>query len=148
MNLAPHPYADAWPMLGSDDLAELAEDIALNGLRDAIVIYDGKILDGRNRYAACAAAGATPVYEDFNGDDDDALAFVQSVNNARRHQSRARSPLRGRCPCSRRGRGAVVAGHMGRIVRTLTISTARWRRDSASSLTTLPTSSSPSATTR
>lgn len=88
MSLAAHPYADAWPMLGSDDLAELAEDIALNGLRDAIVIYDGKILDGRNRYAACAAAGVAPVYEDFDGDDDDALAFVQSVNNARRHQSK------------------------------------------------------------
>ena len=86
--LTAHPYADAWPMLDADDLTALATDIGINGLRDPIVIYDGKILDGRNRHAACAAAGVTPVYEDFHGDDDDALAFVQSVNNGRRHQSK------------------------------------------------------------
>lgn len=88
MTLAPHPYADAWPMLGADDLAELAEDIALNGLRDAIVVYDGKILDGRNRHAACQQLGIEAERVEFEGDDDDALAFVQSVNNARRHQSK------------------------------------------------------------
>lgn len=86
--LASHPYADAWPMLGEEDLAALTEDVATNGLRDPIVLYDGKILDGRNRYAACAQACVAPVYDDFHGDDDDALAYVQSVNNARRHQSK------------------------------------------------------------
>lgn len=86
--LVAHPYADAWPMLDQDDLTALAMDIGVNGLREPIVIYDGKILDGRNRHAACAAAGITPAYEDFDGDDDAALAFVQSVNNGRRHQSK------------------------------------------------------------
>lgn len=83
-----HPYADAWPMLGEDDLTDLAEDIRLNGLRDAIVIYDGMILDGRNRFAACEHAEVEPRFIEFDGDDDAALAFVQSVNNARRHQSK------------------------------------------------------------
>lgn len=83
-----HPYADAWPMLGDDDLAELAADIRTNGLRDAIVTYDGLILDGRNRVAACELAEVDPVFTEFEGTDDDALAFVQSVNNARRHQSK------------------------------------------------------------
>ena len=83
-----HPYADAWPMLGEDDLAELAADIAENGLRDPIVVYGGLILDGRNRYAACGQAGVDPDTVEFDGDDDAALAFVQSANNARRHQSK------------------------------------------------------------
>ena len=83
-----HPYADAWPMLDDDELAELAEDIAANGLRDPIVTYGGLILDGRNRYAACEAAEVEPAFVEFDGDDDAALAFVQSVNNARRHQSK------------------------------------------------------------
>ena len=83
-----HPYADAWPMLREDELAELAADIAATGLRHPIIIHDGMILDGRNRHAACLLAGVTPVTEQFDGDDDDALAFVQSENNARRHQSK------------------------------------------------------------
>lgn len=83
-----HPYADAWPMLDDDELAELAEDIAANGLRDPIVTYGGLILDGRNRYAACGLAKVEPDFREFDGDDDKALVFVQSVNNARRHQSK------------------------------------------------------------
>ena len=83
-----HPYADAWPMFREDELAELAADIVATGLRHPIIIHDGMILDGRNRHAACLLAGVTPVTEQFNGDDDDALAFVQSENNARRHQSK------------------------------------------------------------
>ena len=86
--IATHPYADAWPMLDDDDLAELADDIKANGLRDPIVIYGNKILDGRNRAAACGRAGVKASFVEFEGDDDDALAFVQSVNNARRHQSK------------------------------------------------------------
>lgn len=83
-----HPYAEAWPLLGDDELAELAEDIATNGLRSPIVTYGGAILDGRNRHAACALAKVEPTFTEFEGADDEALAFVQSVNNARRHQSK------------------------------------------------------------
>ena len=83
-----HPYADAWPLLGEDELAELAEDIRANGLLDPIVTLDGLILDGRNRYAACGLSGVEPITEAFSGTDDEALAFVQSVNGARRHQSK------------------------------------------------------------
>lgn len=84
-----HPYADAWPMLSQDELAELTADVKANGLREPVVIYGDKILDGRNRYAACRAAGIEPVPAvPFDGDDDDALAFVQSVNNGRRHQTK------------------------------------------------------------
>lgn len=83
-----HPYADAWPMLANEELAELAEDIATNGLRDSIVMRQDKILDGRNRFAACTMAGVEPHFSEFPGSDDDALAFVQSINNARRHQSK------------------------------------------------------------
>lgn len=88
MSLLAHKYADAWPMLSEDELTDLAEDIKANGLRNSVVLYDGKILDGRNRYAACQVAGVEPTFTEFEGDDDDALAFVQSINGARRHQSK------------------------------------------------------------
>jgi len=83
-----HPYAEAWPLLESAELQELAEDIAANGLRAPIVLHDGMILDGRNRYAACNFAQVEVETTDFEGSDDDALAFVQSINNMRRHQSK------------------------------------------------------------
>jgi len=85
-SLAHHEYARLFPMLSDEDVQELADDIAKNGLRIPIVIdADDKILDGRNRAAACAIAGVDPVYEPFIGTDEDKLAFVVSCNIHRRH---------------------------------------------------------------
>lgn len=83
-----HPYADAWPWLGDDEIAELADDIKANGLRNPIVMYGGLILDGRNRASACGRAGVKATFVEFDGTDDEALAYVQSINGARRHQSK------------------------------------------------------------
>ena len=43
---APHPAADAFPMMNAERFAELLEDIRTHGLREAITICDGMILDG------------------------------------------------------------------------------------------------------
>lgn len=83
-----HPIADAWRLFDEDELAILADDIRANGLREPVVTFNGLILDGRNRFAACEIAGVEPAFEAFEGTEDDALAFAQSVNGARRHQSK------------------------------------------------------------
>lgn len=41
-------------------------------------MLDGDVLDGRNRYRACAEAGIAPRFEEFVGADP--LAFVLSMN--------------------------------------------------------------------
>jgi ParB-like chromosome segregation protein Spo0J len=64
---------------------DLVADIAAHGLREPIVMFGGKILDGRNRYRACLRAGVRPRFEEFKGDDNDARAFVFSKNICRRH---------------------------------------------------------------
>ena len=85
MNLPWHPAAEIFPMMDGSALDELAVDIAANGLRMPIVLHpDGSILDGRNRYAACVAAGVEPRFETWDGDGS-AAAFVWSMNGSRRH---------------------------------------------------------------
>src|SRR5262249_4495304 len=62
-----------------------------HGLREPIVLYEGMILDGRNRYRACREAGHVFVERDFKSlpaslaNAADAEAFVSSVNFHRRH---------------------------------------------------------------
>jgi hypothetical protein len=84
MKLKAHPYAELFPMMSAAELEALTADIAANGLRTKIVRYQGMILDGRNCHAACEAAGITPGFTDFEGDDEAALALVWSSNMQRR----------------------------------------------------------------
>ncbi len=78
-----HPACTVFPQLSDDDLQELADDIAANGLRNPIVLYQGKILDGRNRYLACEIAGVEPRFTEFDGEDP--IGWVVSQNLLRRH---------------------------------------------------------------
>jgi len=80
-----HPIASIFPLLGEEDLKALAADIAQNGLREPVVLYEGKVLDGRNRWRACELAGATAETKDFVGDRRAALRLVWSANFHRRH---------------------------------------------------------------
>jgi hypothetical protein len=47
-------------MLAPEELQALADDIKEKGQLEAIVLYDGQVLDGRNRLAACELAGVEP----------------------------------------------------------------------------------------
>jgi DNA modification methylase len=78
-----HPACKIFPPLGQDDLQELADDIAANGLRNPIVMLDGKLLDGRNRWEACSLAKVEPRFTEFQGDDP--IGWVVSQNLVRRH---------------------------------------------------------------
>jgi hypothetical protein len=68
-----------------EEFEELVADIKANGLIEDIVLFEGMILDGRNRYRACIAADFPPVT--LNGDKwiMDPAAYVVSANLRRRH---------------------------------------------------------------
>src|SRR5262249_45054670 len=72
--LAFHPLANVFPLLEGEPFAALVHDIATQGLQEPLVLYQGYILDGRNRARACMEAGVTPQYSEYAGDDP--LAYV------------------------------------------------------------------------
>lgn len=84
-NLEVHPVADMFPMLTSAELAELAESIAANGLLEPIVVFEGKLVDGRNRLAACEVAGVEPDVVDYPGEPEGLVSWIMAKNLDRRH---------------------------------------------------------------
>lgn len=80
-----HPLCRLLPAMPEDELDRLVEDIRANGLREAITLCDGQVLDGRSRLAACRMAGVEPRFVGFSGPS--AAAFVASMNLHRRHLS-------------------------------------------------------------
>ena len=79
--LKAHPAAAAFPVMDKARLEELKADIEKNGQYVEIVLCDGMILDGRNRYEACTQLQIEPDTTDFVGDP---WAFAWSLNGARR----------------------------------------------------------------
>jgi hypothetical protein len=79
-----HPFADKFPEMEIDELRKLADDIKANGLIEPIALYEGKILDGRNRYRACQLYGTQPRFHELPADTNP-VAYVISKNIQRRH---------------------------------------------------------------
>jgi ParB-like chromosome segregation protein Spo0J len=88
---AVHPAAAMFPLLDDEELAELAADIADNGLRLPITLDpDGVLLDGRNRLRGCRLAEVEPTFTVYDGDP---VAVILSANIARRHLSKGQRAM-------------------------------------------------------
>jgi hypothetical protein len=79
-----HPLAEIFPPMSDEGFAALVSDIRENGLREAIILHEGKVLDGRNRYRACTELGIEPITKPWD-QRGDALDYVVSKNLHRRH---------------------------------------------------------------
>ena len=74
-----------FPEASEEDFNRLLEDIRNNGFDQSqpVIVYDGAILDGWNRYRACQALGISPAIKTFDGDQSAALRLVMRTNKRR-----------------------------------------------------------------
>lgn len=82
-----HEAAEIFPLMNETDLMALTADIAEHGLREPISLYDGQIVDGRNRLEACKRAKVKPRFVDVTLNGTGPLEFVISKNITQRHPS-------------------------------------------------------------
>jgi ParB-like chromosome segregation protein Spo0J len=91
LELEPHPLAQLFPPISQEEVAELGRDIALHGQLEPIVLYQGKILDGVNRYKACRLMNREPWTIEFNPERVKRTPeeYVIAANVMRRHLTAA-----------------------------------------------------------
>lgn len=81
--MKPHPIAEIFPSIEGAEFDALVADIQKKGCIQPLVMYQGKILDGRNRWRACQKLGIKPKTVDYRGNDP--IGYVLSLNLTRRH---------------------------------------------------------------
>jgi len=79
-----HEVASLFPLMDSESFESLKKDILENGLIEPIWLYDGKIIDGRNRFNACKETGIEAKFKEWDGKGS-LVQFVVSLNVNRRH---------------------------------------------------------------
>lgn len=80
-----HPLCHLFPPMLPEQFAGLVENIRGSFQREPIVIFEGKILDGRHRYKACVEIGIEPKFVTFEGTPQDAIDYIVATNMTRRH---------------------------------------------------------------
>lgn len=91
-----HDVASLFPLMEGSDFDELKADIRQKGLLVPILLAEGKIADGRNRFRACSELGIEAQFVEWSGTGD-LLAYIVSLNLYRRHLSASqRSTIGGR----------------------------------------------------
>lgn len=82
-DLQPHPYAELLPAMSAEEMYALSQSVVARGFIDPIVLYEGKVLDGRNRLEAARRTGVEPKFCQWDGKGNP-LQFVIAKNLSRR----------------------------------------------------------------
>ena len=89
-----HEVANIFPMMTDDEFKELVTSIDNNGQREPIMLYQNKIIDGRNRYNACIQLDIEP-YVQMWDEQGSLLEFVKDKNLNRRQLTQSQRAMVG-----------------------------------------------------
>lgn len=78
-----HPLCMLFPWMDETTRASVSTDMGKHGQRDSIKLFEGKVLDGKNRLRICVDLGLEPIIEVLP-DDTDPIAYVKSEGLCRR----------------------------------------------------------------
>jgi len=87
-----HPAAELFPPMTEAEFLGLKEDIREHGQREAIVVWQGQLIDGRHRLRACRELGIEPEIAELM-DETDPWQYVVSHNLHRRHLTTAQRAM-------------------------------------------------------
>lgn len=90
ISLKVHKFAEKYPLADDDEFAVLKESIRTNGVQVPIMIYEGQILDGRNRHRAIVELynegwNGSVSFGEYSGDNPE--QYADNLNLCRRHLS-------------------------------------------------------------
>lgn len=81
LKFEPHPLSFLVPgEMSEEEISALAASIKQNGLKHPIVLFEGKILDGRARYAACLKCNEPLRAEEYNGKNPEMLVLQLNLH--------------------------------------------------------------------
>lgn len=80
-----HEIATLFPHMSDVDRDHLRASLIQEGQLEDILVFEGKILDGRHRYETCLELGMEPRIREFNGDMASAFSHSVALNLSRRH---------------------------------------------------------------
>ena len=86
-DLLHHRFATIFPLVPTDDLKATLPSMWEAGFdpNERIVLYQGQILDGRNRLRAAIQAGKDALFSEFDGTEEEAEDYSIRKNRDRRH---------------------------------------------------------------
>src|SRR5262249_31262685 len=84
-----HALAGLYDLLTDEQLQPLVESMQEHGYEQdkPVIMYENRVLDGRNRLRASLKAGVQPTFAEFTGSYDEARAYAARANELRRHDA-------------------------------------------------------------
>lgn len=90
-----HPIANTYPMMSKKEFNNLIGSMEDNGFDEKypIILFEDKILDGRNRYEASKKAKVKPLFEKFEGSFGEAVEKSRQLNSYRRNLAKSQKAM-------------------------------------------------------
>lgn len=112
--LSIHPVSRLFPPMNEDQFAALKDDIAQNGQREPITLWDHQVIDGAHRARACEELNLEPITRVWEGEESELTRYVVSLNLHRRHLNESQRAMVAEKITRSRSEG-IAAGNHARV---------------------------------